>query len=146
MPHDYLYLTRRTADLPVTKSPSCASTTTAPSVPKSGTPYAPTTSACCSRNLPMPKTSTGANSSSTAAACCSMKSATSPKVALHSTALSIQEIANRFHFPDQSYLGRYFKHHTGMSPTAYREKKEELSLTPSAQSPAASSPDWLLPL
>lgn len=68
------------------------------------------------------------------------------KVALHSTALSIQEIANRFHFPDQSYLGRYFKHHTGMSPTAYREKKEELSLTPSAQSPAASSPDWPLPL
>lgn len=42
------------------------------------------------------------------------------KVTLHSTALSIQEIANRFNFPDQSYLGRYFKHHTGMSPTAYR--------------------------
>ena len=43
------------------------------------------------------------------------------KVTLHSTALSIQEIANQFNFPDQSYLGRYFKHHTGMSPTAYRE-------------------------
>lgn len=49
------------------------------------------------------------------------------KVTLHSTALSIQEIANQFNFPDQSYLGRYFKHHTGMSPTAYREKREEPS-------------------
>lgn len=48
------------------------------------------------------------------------------KVALHATALSIQEIANGFNFPDQSYLGRYFKHHTGMSPTAYREKREEM--------------------
>jgi len=45
------------------------------------------------------------------------------KVTLHSTALSIQEIANQFNFPDQSYLGRYFKHHTGMSPTAYRAMK-----------------------
>lgn len=43
------------------------------------------------------------------------------KVTLHSTALSIQEIANKFNFPDQSYLGRYFKHRTGMAPTAYRE-------------------------
>ncbi len=49
------------------------------------------------------------------------------KVTLHSTALSIQEIANEFNFPDQSYLGRYFKHHTGMSPTAYREMQSGLS-------------------
>ena len=36
------------------------------------------------------------------------------------TDLSVQEIAYRLHFPDQSYLGRYFKHHTGLSPTQYR--------------------------
>ncbi|MDP4206889.1 MAG: helix-turn-helix transcriptional regulator [Bacteroidota bacterium] len=44
------------------------------------------------------------------------------KVTLQTTALSIQEISNQFNFPDQSYFGRYFKHHTGMSPSAYREK------------------------
>lgn len=43
------------------------------------------------------------------------------KVILNSTAYSIQEIANQLNFPDQSYLGRYFKHHTGVSPTTYRE-------------------------
>ena len=39
---------------------------------------------------------------------------------LQGTDLSVQEIAYRLHFPDQSYLGRYFKHHTGLSPTQYR--------------------------
>jgi len=42
------------------------------------------------------------------------------KVRLRSTDLSIQEIAYDLHFPDQSYLGRYFKRHTGQSPTEYR--------------------------
>lgn len=42
------------------------------------------------------------------------------KVLLQSTDLSIQEIAYRLHFPDQSYLGRYFRHHTGLSPTGFR--------------------------
>lgn len=45
------------------------------------------------------------------------------KVLLESTTLSIQEIADRLHFPDQSYLGRYFKKHIGKSPTDYRNKK-----------------------
>lgn len=42
------------------------------------------------------------------------------KVRLRSTDLSIQEIADETHFPDQSYLGRFFKRHTGQSPTDYR--------------------------
>lgn len=42
------------------------------------------------------------------------------KVMLNSTHLSIQEIANRLCFANQSLFGRYFKKHTGMSPTRYR--------------------------
>ena len=42
------------------------------------------------------------------------------KMRLRSTDLSIQEIADEIYFPDQSYLGRFFKRHTGQSPTAYR--------------------------
>lgn len=42
------------------------------------------------------------------------------KVLLQSTELSIQEISDRLHFPDQSYLGRYFKRHEGISPKDYR--------------------------
>lgn len=34
--------------------------------------------------------------------------------------LSIQQIADKMHFSDQSTLGRYFKQHTGISPAAYR--------------------------
>lgn len=43
------------------------------------------------------------------------------KVLLQSTELSIQEIADRLHFPDQSYLGRYFKRYEGISPGDYRK-------------------------
>lgn len=42
------------------------------------------------------------------------------KVALQSTPLSLKEIADRYRFPDQSFFGRYFKKHTGMSPKAFR--------------------------
>ena len=42
------------------------------------------------------------------------------KMMLQSTDLSVQEIAYRLRFPDQSYLGRFFKKHTGESPTEYR--------------------------
>ena len=44
------------------------------------------------------------------------------KVLLESTDLSIQEIANRLQFPDQSLFGRYFKKHTSISPQYYRRK------------------------
>ncbi len=46
------------------------------------------------------------------------------KVALQTTNLSIKEIADRFNFPDQSFLGRYFKKHTGLSPTEYRQQRQ----------------------
>ncbi len=46
------------------------------------------------------------------------------KMLLQSTDLSVQEIAYRLHFPDQSYLGRFFKKHTGESPTEYRNTKK----------------------
>lgn len=44
------------------------------------------------------------------------------KLLLRTTDLSIQEIAYRLHFPDQSYLGRFFRKHTGISPTAFRSQ------------------------
>lgn len=47
------------------------------------------------------------------------------KMLLESTELSVQEIAYRLHFPDQSYLGRFFKKHTGVSPTEFRNAKSE---------------------
>lgn len=46
------------------------------------------------------------------------------KSLLQSTDLSVQEIAYRLHFPDQSYLGRYFKKHTGQSPSDFRKSLE----------------------
>lgn len=45
------------------------------------------------------------------------------KMLLGSTELSVQEIAYRLYFPDQSYLGRFFKKHTGVSPTEFRNAK-----------------------
>lgn len=44
------------------------------------------------------------------------------KTMLRSTNLSIQEISNELHFPDQSFLARYFKKHTGMTPLQYRSE------------------------
>ena len=45
------------------------------------------------------------------------------KLMLMFSDLSLQQIADRMHFPDQSYLGRFFKRHTGSSPLAYRNAK-----------------------
>lgn len=44
------------------------------------------------------------------------------KALLKSSELSIQEIADELHFANQSFFGKYFKHHTGMSPKEYRKK------------------------
>lgn len=44
------------------------------------------------------------------------------KVLLKTTDMTIQEIAVCLNFPNQSFFGKYFKHHTGFSPTAYRRK------------------------
>ncbi|MBO1362194.1 AraC family transcriptional regulator [Prevotella sp. A2931] len=39
---------------------------------------------------------------------------------LRNTTKSIKEIAQDLHFPTQSFLGKYFKEHVGVSPTEYR--------------------------
>lgn len=44
------------------------------------------------------------------------------KALLKSSELSIQEIADQLHFANQSFFGKYFKHHTGMSPKEYRRQ------------------------
>lgn len=48
------------------------------------------------------------------------------KIMLTFTETPLQEIADRINFPDQSYLGRYFRRHTGMSPTDYRRHLQDL--------------------
>lgn len=55
------------------------------------------------------------------------------KVLLQSTGLSIQEISNRLQFPDQSFFGRYFKKHTGISPTHYRQRFASLAGKPDGE-------------
>ena len=35
--------------------------------------------------------------------------------------MSIQEIADVLNFANQSFFGKYFKHHTGISPKEYRK-------------------------
>ncbi len=39
------------------------------------------------------------------------------------SSMSIQEISYYLNFPNQSFFGKYFKSHTGMTPTAYRSTK-----------------------
>lgn len=36
------------------------------------------------------------------------------------SSMSIQEVAYCLNFPNQSFFGKYFKNHTGMTPSAYR--------------------------
>lgn len=43
------------------------------------------------------------------------------KVLLKTTDMTIQEIAVYLHFANQSFFGKYFKHHTGESPSMYRK-------------------------
>ncbi len=44
------------------------------------------------------------------------------RVLLRTSPLSIKEIAEQMHFPNQSFLGKYFKQHAGVSPKEYRRK------------------------
>ncbi|SFU27102.1 AraC-type DNA-binding protein [Porphyromonadaceae bacterium KHP3R9] len=52
------------------------------------------------------------------------------KFLLTNTDQSIQEISNRLNFPNQSFFTRYFKRHTGLTPTAYRQKSIRSELPP----------------
>ena len=42
------------------------------------------------------------------------------KMLLGSTDMTIQEISMALNFANQSFFGKYFKHHTGISPTEFR--------------------------
>ena len=46
------------------------------------------------------------------------------KVLLQSTEKDIQEICEELNFPDVSFFGKFFRRMTGMSPKAFREKKD----------------------
>ncbi len=43
------------------------------------------------------------------------------KILLQSTNLSVKQIVEKMHFPDSSFLGKFFKKHTGMSPSRFRK-------------------------
>ena len=44
------------------------------------------------------------------------------KILLHNPQLTMQDIAHQMEFPDQSYLGRYFKRIEGISPSSFRKQ------------------------
>ena len=43
------------------------------------------------------------------------------RVLLKNTTKSVKEIAQELHFPNQSFLGKYFREHVGISPSQYRK-------------------------
>lgn len=43
---------------------------------------------------------------------------------LRNTTLNIREITEKMNFPNQSFLGKYFKEHMGMSPSEFRQKRD----------------------
>ena len=45
---------------------------------------------------------------------------------LKNSSLNIQQIASQTKFSNQASLGRFFKQHTGMTPSAYRAGRQEL--------------------
>ncbi|SHE42771.1 transcriptional regulator, AraC family [Bacteroides luti] len=44
------------------------------------------------------------------------------KARLKTLSLTVQEISDQLGFPNQSFFGKYFKRHVGMSPSDYRKK------------------------
>lgn len=45
---------------------------------------------------------------------------------------SVKQIAQELNFPDQSFFGKYFKQHTGLSPKEFRKRKKRGAAEPSA--------------
>ncbi len=45
------------------------------------------------------------------------------KKMLLNTSASLQQISDHFNFPDNSFFGKYFKRHTGMTPKSFRMQK-----------------------
>ena len=43
------------------------------------------------------------------------------RVQLRNTSKSIKEISNELHFTNQSFMGKFFKEHVGVSPLTYRK-------------------------
>ena len=60
----------------------------------------------------------------TASACIEQALMQRAKTLLYTTTKSIQEIADELGFQNQSHFGTFFKRHTGLSPAAFRKKKE----------------------
>ena len=47
------------------------------------------------------------------------------KYLLKHSEMTVQQVAYELNFPNQSFFGKFFKKHTGMSPGTYRNSKEE---------------------
>ena len=45
------------------------------------------------------------------------------RIQLRNSTKSIKEIAEEMNFANQSFLGKYFKEHVGISPSEYRKNK-----------------------
>ena len=45
------------------------------------------------------------------------------RVLLKNTTKSIKQITEEMHFPNQSFLGKYFKEHVGVCPSEYRKRR-----------------------
>jgi AraC-like DNA-binding protein len=43
------------------------------------------------------------------------------RVLLKNSTKTIKEIANEMNFPNQSFLGKYFREHVGVTPSEYRK-------------------------
>jgi transcriptional regulator GlxA family with amidase domain len=44
------------------------------------------------------------------------------KALLMNTSMSVQQISLELHFPNQSFFGKYFKSHMGISPGEFRSR------------------------
>jgi AraC-like DNA-binding protein len=47
------------------------------------------------------------------------------KYLLKHSDMTVQQVAYELNFPNQSFFGKYFRKHTGMSPGNYRNSAEE---------------------